>query len=118
MTNTVAREADWDAAPSLLDGAAHLELTVPQCDLAYWIRKVGADYTRQILDPIRAFATQVTREEADFVGGVVAFAIIIEGVLAASTELSELKWTVLDPVAGEIARGAAIDEIRHLAVGS
>jgi hypothetical protein len=215
----VAREADWDEAPSLLDGAANLELTVAQCDLAYWftevaqgtlrgrplghsgtqqtpehmrtpgplrealtlelvyrsldeeaatrvladyvatapgipeleffstqlldearhhmifrnhlidlghpkeglmdwIRQTGAEYTKHILKHIREFATQVTREEGDFVGGVVAFAIIIEGVLAASTELSELKWTVLDPVAGEIARGAAIDEIRHLAVGS
>ncbi|WP_117208717.1 VlmB-like protein [Allorhizocola rhizosphaerae] len=219
MTNVVAAEADWDAAPSLLDGAANVELTVERCDLAYWftevaqgtlrgrplghsgtvqtpeymrtpgplrealtleliyrsldeeaatrvladyvatapgipeleffstqlldearhhmifrnhlidlghpkdgliewIRAVGAEYTSKILNPIREFATQVTRHEEDFVGGVVAFAIIIEGVLAASTELSELKWRVLDPVAGEIARGAAIDEIRHLAVGS
>ncbi|GIH02051.1 hypothetical protein Rhe02_01180 [Rhizocola hellebori] len=219
MTTVIAKEADWDDAPSLLDGAANLELTVEQCDLAYWftsvaqgtlrgrplghsgdiptpeymktpgplrealslelayrsldeeaatrvladyvatapgipeleffstqlldearhhmifrnhlvdlghpreglmdwVREVGADYERLILNPIREFATQVTREERDFVGGVVAFAIIIEGVLAASTELSEIKWKVLDPVAGEIARGAAIDEIRHLAVGS
>jgi hypothetical protein len=219
MTTVIPKEADWDEAPSLLDGAANLELTVEQCDLAYWfssvaqgtlrgrplghsgqiptpeymktpgplrealslelayrsldeeaatrvladyvatapgipeleffstqlldearhhlifrnhlvdlghpreglmdwVREVGADYERLILNPIREFATQVTREERDFVGGVVAFAIIIEGVLAASTELSEIKWKVLDPVAGEIARGAAIDEIRHLAVGS
>jgi hypothetical protein len=32
--------------------------------------------------------------------------------------LSERKWNVLDPAAGAIARGASIDEIRHLSVGS
>ena len=215
----VPREADWDEAPRLLEGAANVELTVERCDLAYWftsvaqgtlrdrplgyaagletpdymrkpgplrealtlelcyraldeeaatrvladyvatapgipeleffstqlmdearhhmifrnhllnlghpkeglmdfVRATGAEYNRLILTPIREFASQVVREERDFVGGVVAFAIIIEGVLAAATELSEIKWSVLDPVAGEVARGASIDEIRHLAVGS
>jgi hypothetical protein len=110
----------------LLDEARHhmifrnhlVDLGVPADELMPWIRKVGADYEQQVLRPIKEFAQQVTREEKDFIGGVVAFAVIIEGVLAASTELSERKWGVLDPVAGEIARGAAIDEIRHLAVGS
>lgn len=110
----------------LVDEARHhmifrdhlVDLGHPKQGLMDWIRRTGAQYQRDILDPIRNFATTVVREERDFVGGVVAFAIIIEGVLAASTELSELKWSVLDPVAGEIARGAAIDEIRHLAVGS
>jgi hypothetical protein len=212
-------EADWEHAPGLLDGAANLELTVEQCNLAYWfravaqgtlkgrplgysgrvatpaymrepgplrealtlelsyraldeeaatrvlshyvaaapgvaeleffstqlldearhhmifrdhlldlghpaeglmgrIRETGRTYQREILDPIQQFATQIVRDEGDFVGAVVSFAIIIEGVLAASTELSERKWGILDPVAGEIARGAAIDEIRHLTVGS
>lgn len=215
----VSAEADWDAAPGLLDGAANLVLTVEQCNLGYWfttvaqgtlrgrplgygatvttpgymrepgplrealrlelayraldeeaatrvlahyvagapdipelefftsqlvdearhhmifrdhlldlgvpreglidyVRSTGADYQREILAPIQRFATTIVRDEQDFVGAVVAFAIIIEGVLAAATELSERKWTVLDPVAGEIARGAEIDEIRHLTVGS
>ncbi|MFJ8443347.1 VlmB-like protein [Kitasatospora griseola] len=110
----------------LLDEARHhmifrdhlLNLGLPKEGLMDWIRNVGADYEKQVLRPIKEFAQQITRTEGDFIGGVVAFAIIIEGVLAASTELSERKWGVLDPVAGEIARGAAIDEIRHLAVGS
>jgi len=110
----------------LLDEARHhmifrnhlVDLEVPASGLMTWVRETGAEYEKQILTPIKEFAQTVTREEGDFIGGVVAFAIIIEGVLAASTELSERKWGVLDPVAGEIARGAAIDEIRHLAVGS
>ena len=219
MTTVIPKEADWEEAPSLLDGAANLELTVQQCDLAYWftsvaqgtlqgrplghsgdlvtpeymktpgplrdalslelayrtldeeaatrvladyvatapgipeleffssqlidearhhmifrnhlidlghpkqnimewVQETGSEYAEKILKPIREFATQIVRDERDFVGGVVSFAIIIEGVLAAATELSEIKWKVLDPVAGEVARGASIDEIRHLAVGS
>ncbi len=219
MTTVIPKEADFDDAPSLLDGAANLELTVEQCNLAYWfasvaqgtllgrpfghaedlvtpeymrtpgplrealslelayrtldeeaatrvladyvstapgipeleffttqlvdearhhmvfrnhlielghprdtimewVQETGKEYAQKILKPIREFASQIVRHEGDFVGGVVSFAIIIEGVLAAATELSEIKWRVLDPVAGEVARGASIDEIRHLAVGS
>ncbi|GAA3075440.1 hypothetical protein GCM10020000_70750 [Streptomyces olivoverticillatus] len=40
------------------------------------------------------------------------------GARPPAAELSERKWDPLDPAAGEIARGTAIDEIRHLAVGS
>jgi hypothetical protein len=110
----------------LVDEARHcmifrnhlLNLGLPEAGLMDWIRKTGAEYEKRVLGPVRDFAITIARDEADFIGAVVAFAIIIEGVLAASTELSERKWGVLDPVAGEIARGAAIDEIRHLAVGS
>lgn len=110
----------------LIDEARHhmifrnhlVNLGVPRDGLMDYVRSTGARYQREILDPIQRFATTIVRDEQDFVGAVVAFAIIIEGVLAASTELSERKWTVLDPVAGEVARGAEIDEIRHLTVGS
>ena len=110
----------------LVDEARHhmifrnhlLDLGHPAQGLMDWVRATGAEYQRDILTPIQQFATTLVRDEGDFVGAVVAFAIIIEGVLAASTELSERKWGVLDPLSGEIARGAAIDEIRHLTVGS
>ncbi|HEX4703068.1 MAG TPA: VlmB-like protein [Pseudonocardiaceae bacterium] len=110
----------------LIDEARHhmifrnhlLDLGHPAAGLMDWIRDTGAEYKRGILTPIQRFASTIARDESDFVGAVIAFAIIIEGVLAASTELSERKWSVLDPVAGEIARGAAIDEIRHLTVGT
>jgi hypothetical protein len=38
---TVAREADWDTAPGLLDGAMQLTLGPEECDLAYWITSVA-----------------------------------------------------------------------------
>jgi hypothetical protein len=49
---------------------------------------------------------------------VVALTVLVEGVLAPSAELSERKWRPLDPAAADIERGAGIDEIRHLSVGS
>lgn len=110
----------------LVDEARHcmifrnhlVDLGMPAAGLMDWVREMGADYQREILGPVQAFATTISRDEGDFIGAVVAFAIIIEGVLAASTELAEHKWATLDPIYGEICRGAVIDEIRHLAVGS
>jgi len=110
----------------LVDEARHhmifrnhlIDLGLPKDGLMDTIREVGESYSKDVLRPVQDFATTIVRDEGDFVGGVAAFAIIIEGTLAAATELSEIKWRMLDPVAGEIARGAAIDEIRHLAVGS
>jgi hypothetical protein len=110
----------------LVDEARHhmifrdhlLDLGLPRDGLIDWVYKTAADYQREILLPVQTFAFEVVEGDEPFIGAVAAFAIIIEGILAASTELSERKWGVLDPVAGEIARGAAIDEIRHLTVGS
>jgi hypothetical protein len=220
MNAAVPREADWDTAPGLLDGAMSLELTAEQCNLAYWlgavaqgtlrgrvqtghaatsatpaymrvpgplrealvmelgyrsvaeekatrilahyvasapgvpeleffatqlvdearhamvfrnhvaelgvprdrlagtIAELSADYTRDVLEPVEEFALRVVRDEGDFYGGVAIFTIVIEGVLAPAAELSERKWARLDPAASEVARGATIDEIRHLTVGS
>ncbi|MFL6139513.1 MAG: VlmB-like protein [Frankiaceae bacterium] len=95
-----------------------LELGEPQEGLMDRIRQRGATYLTEVLHPIRDFAIRIARDEQDYIGAVVAFAIIIEGILAASTELSEIKWAPFSPVTTEIERGASIDEIRHLAVGS
>ncbi|MFG2935686.1 VlmB-like protein [Streptomyces sp. NPDC048282] len=113
-------------ATQLLDEARHamvfrnhlLELGVLETELEATVAKVSADYTREVVDPILDFALRAVRDEQDFAGGVAVFTIVIEGVLAPAAELSERKWNVLDPAAGAIARGASIDEIRHLSVGS
>ncbi|MBM9618668.1 ferritin family protein [Streptomyces zhihengii] len=220
MTGPVAREADWDTAPGLLDGAKELTLGPEECDLAYWftsvaqgtlrdrgetghhvdalvpdflkepgplrealvlefglrglseeiatrllghyvaiapgipelefyttqlvdearharvfrnhlvelgvpqktllkdIDEMAADYRKRVLDPVVDFTLDIVRDQADFAGGVAVFAIVIEGVLAPAAELSERKWTPLSPATGEISRGTAIDEIRHLTVAS
>lgn len=113
-------------ATQLMDEARHsrifrqhlVDLGVPQDRLLTTIEQLSAEYTAQVLDPVERFALRVARDEADFPGAVAVFAIVIEGVLAPAAELSERKWDRLDPAASQIARGAAIDEIRHLTVGS
>jgi hypothetical protein len=113
-------------ATQVLDEARHamvfrnhlVELGVPADRLHETIAEISADYTAEVLAPIEEFVVRTVRDEGDFVGAVAAFTIVVEGVLAPAAELSERKWDRLDPAAGEIARGAGIDEIRHLTVGS
>jgi hypothetical protein len=113
-------------ATQVLDEARHsqifrdhlVELGVPAAELHETIAKLSADYTAEVLAPVEEFVNRTVLDEKDFVGAVAAFTIVVEGVLAPAAELSERKWDRLDPAAGEIARGAAIDEIRHLTVGS
>jgi hypothetical protein len=113
-------------ATQLIDEARHarifrnhlVDLGVPQGELIPMIKAMSADYTREVIAPIVELTLQTVRDEQDFAGGVAIFTIVIEGVLAPAAELSERKWDRLDPAASEIARGASIDEIRHLTVGS
>jgi hypothetical protein len=50
MTAPVPKEADWDTAPGLLDGAMSLELTARDCNLRYWLRAVAQGTLRGRLD--------------------------------------------------------------------
>lgn len=108
----------------LMDEARHsrvfrdhiVELGVPEAELFETIeRYAGADRDR-ILVPLEDFGLPYARE--DFAAGALILTILVEGVLAPFAELSERKWRPLDPAAADIERGAAIDEIRHLTVGS
>ncbi|MFG2947641.1 VlmB-like protein [Streptomyces adustus] len=113
-------------ATQLIDEARHArvfrdhlaELGMPAATLVTDIAELATDYRRQILDPVVEFTRDIVRTRADFAGGVAVFAIVIEGVLAPAAELSERKWTPLSPATGEISRGTAIDEIRHLTVAA
>ncbi|MFF8658036.1 VlmB-like protein [Streptomyces huasconensis] len=212
-------EADWDHAPSVLEGARTLELTTEDCNLPYWLRHVAGTMLRrlsdgsvpdegptaavcepgplrdalvdeftfrhlaeekaaralsflvfhaprtddleffatqlidearharifrehllrvglsaaqieaevartavttaaEVLDPLEEFGLQVLRDQGDFHGGVLVLTVLVEGILAPAAELSERKWRPLDPSAALVERGANMDEIRHLAVGS
>ncbi|WP_030759222.1 MULTISPECIES: hypothetical protein [unclassified Streptomyces] len=218
MTTTPV-EADWDRAPSVLEGARTLELTTSDCNLPYWLQHVAGTMLRRlsdgsvpdvgptaavrtpgplrdaivdeftfrhlaeekaaralsflvfhapdtddleffstqlvdearharifrehllrvglsaaeieaevartaattaaaVLDPLEEFGLQVLRDQGDFFGGVLVLTVLVEGVLAPAAELSERKWRPLDPAAALVERGANMDEIRHLAVGS
>lgn len=112
-------------ATQLIDEVRHacvfrghlVELGVPEDALAATIdAECGADI-QAVLVPLERFAEPV-RADRDFIGGVILLTVLVEGVLAPAAELSERKWRLLDPAAAEIERGAGIDEIRHLTVGS
>jgi hypothetical protein len=113
-------------ATQVLDEARHsmvfrnhlVELGVPADQLHETIAEQSAGYTAEVLGPIEEYLVSLIRDEGDFAGAVAAFTIVAEGMLAPAAELSERKWDRLDPAASEISRGAAIDEIRHLTVGS
>jgi len=113
-------------ATQLIDEARHsrvfrghlLELGVPENELFATIDRISGRDADAILKPLEEFAFPMIREGHDFIAGVVILTILVEGVLAPSAELSERKWRLLDPAAAEIERGANIDEIRHLTVGS
>lgn len=113
-------------ATQVLDEARHamvfrnhlVPLGFPAGSLAATVDELAGSDVRAILDPLEEFGLEVMRDDADYVGGVVMMAIILEGALAPAAELSERKWRPLDPAAAEIDRGAGIDEIRHLTVGA
>jgi hypothetical protein len=110
----------------LLDEARHsavfrghlLELGVAPVDLFSTIELLSGEDRQKVLVPLEDFGLPVMRDQRDFIGGVIILTILVEGVLAPAAELSERKWRLLDPPAAQIERGANIDEIRHLTVGS
>jgi hypothetical protein len=114
-------------ATQLIDEARHamvfrshlVELGVATEDtLAEVVESMAGDDRDSILNPLEEFGLALAVDPPDFIGGVVALTVLVEGVLAPSAELSERKWRPLDPAAADIERGAGIDEIRHLSVGS
>ena len=113
-------------ATQLVDEARHasvfrghlVELSVPAEDVAATIERTSGDDARRVLVPLEELGLRYGRDEADYIAGVTILTILVEGVLAPVAELSERKWRALDPAAAEIERAAAVDEIRHLTVGS
>lgn len=113
-------------ATQLMDEARHamvfrshlLELGIAQDDLWASIEKLAGADAERVLVPLENLGLRVLRDEGDFIGGVVVLTVLVEGVLAPAAQLSELKWRPLDPAAADVERGAGIDEIRHLTVGS
>jgi hypothetical protein len=113
-------------ATQLLDEARHamvfrshlLELGISREELSATVESLAAHDRSQILVPLEDLGLEVLRDKRDFIGGVIVLTVLVEGILAPAAELSERKWRPLDPAAADIERGAGIDEIRHLTVGS
>lgn len=113
-------------ATQLIDEARHaqafrahmLEVGVPEAELDDVIEEYAGEHQRNVLDPLEEFGLSVMNGPHAFVSGVAVLTILVEGVLAPTGELSEHKWKIVDPAAASVERGAGIDEIRHLTVGS
>ncbi|MGC5331171.1 hypothetical protein [Micromonospora sp. DT62] len=93
-------------------------LGIDERDVAAVIARETAHDRAVILDPLEEYGLPIVRDRQDFLGGVVLLTILVEGFLAPSFELSERKWRPLDPRMADMEKGAAIDEVRHLAVGT
>ena len=126
----VANAPDWATmdfyATQLLDEARHaavfrrhiVDLGIPESELAAFVTARVAEKRASVLDPLTHFCLETAGAREDFLVAVVMLTVIVEGVLAPASEMSVRKWQVLDPRAAQTARGANIDEIRHLCVGS
>ncbi|MFB9544520.1 hypothetical protein, partial [Micromonospora sagamiensis] len=93
-------------------------LGIAEQDVADVIAQQTATDQATILDPLEELGMPIVRDQRDFIGGVVLLTILVEGFLAPSFELSERKWRPLDPRMADMEKGAGIDEVRHLAVGT
>jgi hypothetical protein len=113
-------------ATQLLDEARHaavfrrhlVDLGVAEGEVASFIDRLVGDKRDDVLVPLERFALDTAGAREDFIVGVLMLTVIVEGVLAPASEMSERKWRLLDPPGAQTARGANIDEIRHLCVGS
>lgn len=95
-----------------------LELGFSEEELPAVIARHAHAQRDQVLLPLERWMLDVARDRKFYIGGVVIFTILIEGILAPAAEISEKKWRLIDPAAAQIERGANIDEIRHLTVGA
>jgi hypothetical protein len=115
-------------ATQTLDEARHadsfrshlVDLGVPAGELHETVERVARQDVRRLIDPMWEWGNGVLENNAAtrFIDIVAVITVILEGVLAPTTELSELKWKGISQATADIERGACVDEIRHLSVGS
>jgi len=113
-------------ATQLLDEARHaavfrrhlIDLGIAETEVCAFIETLVGDKRDSVLVPLERFALDTAGGRDDFIVGVLMLTVIVEGVLAPASEMSERKWRLLDPPAAQTARGANIDEVRHLCVGA
>jgi hypothetical protein len=111
-------------ATQVIDEARHsqtfrlhlVDLGVPEDEVLDTAERVAGADRDKILQPIWDWV--FPDFDGDYIAGVVILTILLEGVLAPTTELSERKWRPISTPTADIERGACVDEIRHLAVGS
>lgn len=93
-----------------------IDLGVPPDEVRATVEQYAGANRDRILEPLWDWGVPVFGKK--FINGVAIVTILLEGVLAPTTELSERKWKPLSPATTDVERGACVDEIRHLAAGS
>lgn len=100
---------------------SHLvDLGVPEDELFETVNRISGADAERIFPPVWEWGLPKVdpNDPRAFIDCVVLVTILLEGVLAPTTELSERKWKPISQATADIERGACVDEIRHLAVGS
>lgn len=130
LATSEATTAPWMDfyATQTIDEARHadtfrchlLDLGIAREDLHDTIERVAREDVSRLIDPMWAWGRTILERPSAcrFIDIVAVITILLEGVLAPTTELSELKWKGISPATADIERGACVDEIRHLSVGS
>lgn len=80
------------------------------------IESLNKEYIDNILTPLKTLFDEYVVEKGNYYCGIAMIAIVLEGVLAPSSELSEIKWLPFDERAAQVQKSANVDEIRHLCV--
>ncbi|MDQ3936677.1 MAG: VlmB-like protein [Actinomycetota bacterium] len=117
-------------ATQTLDEARHaetfrdhlLDLGVPREELLDTVERLARPDAIKLIKPLWDWGWPQFQNGKEagtwFIDTVVIITILLEGVLAPTSELSERKWKPFSPATADIERGACVDEIRHLSVGS
>ena len=99
-----------------------VDLGVPEDEVLETVERLARADAERVIDPLWEWAAPIIDGGGDtatrYIDTVAIITILAEGVLAPTTELSELKWKGISPATADIERGACVDEIRHLSVGS
>ncbi|OCQ51462.1 hypothetical protein Ppb6_03379 [Photorhabdus australis subsp. thailandensis] len=69
-----------------------------------------------MLETLRTYFDKWVVLKNDYIAGVLIITVVLEGVLAPTSELSEIKWRPFDIAAAETQARANADELRHLTV--
>lgn len=93
-----------------------VDLGVAPGDVGMTVADCAGAESARILEPLWRWGLPAAADK--FINGVAIVTILLEGVLAPTTELSERKWRPLSAATADVERGACVDEVRHLAVGS
>jgi len=99
-----------------------VDLGVPNDELLATVDHIAGKDASRLIQPLWEWGLPILDAGSEsgtrFIDMVAMVTVLLEGVLAPTTELSELKWKGISPATADIERGACVDEIRHLSVGS